>query len=85
MFYRLGDLRKGALVEITRADRSVAVFAVNSVERFDKNRLPADRAHEGDGGPGLRLITCGGAGIGGSIGYADNTIAFAWLVGSRQR
>ncbi len=61
------------------------MFAVTSVERFDKNRLPADRVYGGDGGPGLRLITCGGAWIGGSVGYADNTIAFASLVGSRQR
>jgi hypothetical protein len=33
--------------------------------------------------PGLRLITCGGEWKGGSIGYADNIIVFASLVGSR--
>ena len=45
--------------------------------------LPAERVYGDYSRPGLRLITCGGEWIGGSIGYADNVIAFASLVGRR--
>ena len=83
VFHDLGKLRPGARVEVTRADRSVAIFEVNSVERFDKSGLPVERVYGDFERPGLRLITCGGQWVGGSIGYQDNLIAFASLVGSR--
>jgi hypothetical protein len=83
VFHDLGKLRAGARVEVTRADRSVAIFEVNSVEHFDKSGLPAERVYGDFRRPGLRLITCGGEWLGGSIGYADNIVAFASLVDSR--
>ncbi|MFI6226668.1 class F sortase [Micromonospora echinospora] len=83
VFYDLRRLRPGDRIEVTRQDRSVAVFEVTSVERFDKNALPGERVYGDHRGSGLRLITCGGRFVGGSIGYADNVIAFATLVGSR--
>ncbi|MFD1324294.1 class F sortase [Micromonospora sonneratiae] len=83
VFHNLSKLRPGARVEVTRADQSVAVFEVNSVERFDKSGLPADRVYGDFARPGLRLITCGGQWVGGSIGYADNVVAFASLIKSR--
>lgn len=85
VFHQLRQLRPGDRVEVTRADQSVAVFEVTSVERFDKNALPGDRVYDDYRAPGLRLITCGGRFVGGSIGYTDNIIAFATLVGSRDR
>lgn len=83
VFYDLGKLRPGDTIEVTRADRSVVVFTVDSVERFPKDRLPADRIYGDDGPPGLRLITCGGEFVGGRTGYTDNVIAFASLTTSR--
>jgi hypothetical protein len=83
VFYDLRKLRPGDPVEVTRADGSVAVFAVSSVERFDKDNLPVERVYGDRSGPGLRLITCGGQFVGGSVGYADNVIAFATLVDHR--
>ncbi|EEP74414.1 peptidase C60, sortase A and B [Micromonospora sp. ATCC 39149] len=80
VFYDLDKLRAGDRIEVTRADGSVAVFAVDSVEHFGKDDLPADRVYGDDGPPGLRLITCGGAWVGGRTGYADNVIAFASLL-----
>ena len=50
VFYDLGKLRPGDRIEVTRADRSVVVFRVDTVEHFDKDRLPADRIY-GDDGP----------------------------------
>ncbi|PZF90431.1 class F sortase [Micromonospora deserti] len=83
VFYDLHRLRPGDTIEVTRADRSVVVFKVDTVERFPKDRLPAERIYGDEGPAGLRLITCGGDWIGGRAGYADNVIAFATLQSSR--
>ncbi len=79
VFYRLRSLKPGARIQVTRADRSVVTFKVDSVEYFDKANLPAARVY-GDSGPAeLRLITCGGEWVGGRTGYQDNVIVFASL------
>ncbi len=83
IFHNLGRLRPGATVEVTRQDGSVAVFEVNSVERFDKANLPAGRVYGDYTRPGLRLVTCTGRWLGGSIGYSDNLVVFASLVRTR--
>ncbi|MFI6762047.1 class F sortase [Micromonospora sp. NPDC050417] len=83
VFHDLVKLRPGARIEVTREDRSVAIFEVNSVEHFDKAKLPEERLYGSYERPGLRLITCGGEWVGGSIGYADNVVAFASLVDTR--
>jgi hypothetical protein len=80
VFHRLDDLKAGARIEVTRTDRKVAVFEVNSVETFSKAQLPVSRVYNDYSRPGLRLITCGGAWVGGDLGYASNVIVFASLV-----
>jgi hypothetical protein len=84
VFYDLTRLRPGDRIEVTRKDRRVAVFKVNSVETFSKAKLPADRVYGDFTRPGLRLITCGGEWAGGDVGYADNIVVFASLVGSHR-
>nr|WP_232074546.1 sortase [Phytohabitans suffuscus] len=66
VFYSLAKLKPGATVEVTRRDRSIAIFEVNSVERFGKSKLPADRVYGDYTRPGLRLVTCGGQWVGGA-------------------
>lgn len=85
VFNKVPELRRGARVEVSREDGSVAVFKVTSVEHFDKGGLPTERVYADFSRPGLRLITCGGEFVGGSIGYSDNVIAFATLVSARDR
>lgn len=80
VFHDVSTLRPGARIEVTRRDRAVAVFEVNSTERFGKAKLPHERVYGDYSRPGLRLITCGGRWLGGSIGYADNIVVFASLV-----
>jgi hypothetical protein len=84
VFYDLTRLRPGDRIEVTRKDRRVAVFKVNSVETFSKAKLPADRVYGDFTRPGLRLITCGGEWAGGELGYADNIVVFASLVSSHR-
>ncbi|WP_030488240.1 class F sortase [Micromonospora chokoriensis] len=83
VFHKLRELRPGDQVEVTRTDRSVAVFEVNSVEKFDKGQLPVDEVYGDFSRPSLRLITCGGKWVGGETGYADNVVVFASLVKAR--
>ncbi|WP_428983161.1 class F sortase [Phytohabitans maris] len=83
VFHDLRRLRPGATIEVTRRDRSVAVFEVNTVERFGKTELPAGRLYADFSRPGLRLITCGGRWVGGETGYEDNVVVFASLVRAR--
>ncbi|MEU5906160.1 class F sortase [Micromonospora sp. NPDC047467] len=83
VFHQLGELRSGDEIEVTRSDNSVAVFEVDSVERFDKERLPVDEVYGDFSRPGLRLITCGGRWVGGHTGYSDNVVVFASLVKAR--
>ncbi|WP_231935234.1 class F sortase [Micromonospora viridifaciens] len=83
VFHNLRKLDDGDRVEVTREDHSVAVFEVTSVERYDKERLPADQVYGDFSRPNLRLITCGGRWVGGATGYADNLVVYASLVDSR--
>lgn len=84
VFYRLGRLRPGQTVEVAREDHRVAVFTVNAVRRFSKSAIPADQVYGDFSRPALRLITCGGPWVGGSLGYADNIIVFATLTRGRR-
>jgi Sortase domain len=81
VFYRLRTVPPGSRVVVTRADNSEVTFEITSVEYFAKDKLPLERVYGDYSRPGLRLITCGGRWQGGSIGYSDNVIAFASLVG----
>ncbi|GAA2194560.1 hypothetical protein GCM10009848_58990 [Micromonospora lupini] len=83
VFHQLRDLRAGDQIEVTRSDGRVAVFEVDSVQRFDKDRLPVDEVYGDFSRPGLRLITCGGRWVGGERGYSDNLVVFASLVKAR--
>ncbi|MER7168331.1 class F sortase [Micromonospora sp. NPDC000207] len=80
VFHRLKELDEGDRVQVSREDGAVAVFEVESVDRFDKDRFPADQVFGDFSRPHLRLVTCGGRWVGGATGYADNVVVFASLV-----
>ncbi|WP_435832813.1 class F sortase [Micromonospora wenchangensis] len=83
VFHGLRELRDGDEIEVTRADRRVAVFTVDQVQRYGKERLPVDEIFGDFSRPNLRLITCGGRWVGGGTGYADNVVVYATLVRAR--
>lgn len=83
IFFRLGELRAGDEVAVTRADGSTAVFRVTSVRRYAKDAFPTAEVYGNTPHPGLRLITCGG-GIDPATGhYADNVVVYASLASVR--
>lgn len=78
VFWRLGSLRRRDTVRVTRADGSVAIFAVDDVRRFRKTHFPSQLVYGNTNHAALRLITCGGPIEGGH--YRDNIVVRASLV-----
>jgi len=83
VFHNLGKLRPGQTIEVLREDHQVAVFQINSVEHFGKEKLPIKRVYGDYSRPSLRLVTCGGTWLGGTRGYSDNVVVFASLIGTK--
>jgi hypothetical protein len=83
VFYRLGDLRQGNLVYVSRRDGRTAVFRVTSVGLYSEDAFPASRVYQYTRYPTLRLITCGGQFDWDTHLYLDRTIVFATYTGSR--
>jgi sortase (surface protein transpeptidase) len=79
VFYRLGKMRPGDQVMVTRKDGKTAVFTVTRVARFSKSRFPSQTVYGPIDHAGLRLITCGGTYDAARRRYLDNVIVFAKL------
>lgn len=79
VFYRLGRMRPGDQVMVTRKDGKTAVFTVTRVARFSKSRFPSEAVYGPIDHAGLRLITCGGTYDRARRKYLDNVIVFAKL------
>jgi len=80
IFYRLGAMRPGDQVQITRADGSTATFTVNAVRSYATHAdFPAGQVFGSDlAYPTLRLITCSNFDH-ASGHYAGNTVVYAHL------
>ncbi|MEU6220263.1 class F sortase [Streptomyces sp. NPDC047022] len=84
VFYRLGELRRGAKVRVARDDGRIAEFTVEDVKMLSRDTFDA-RQEYGTREPGraeLRLITCGGTYDAGSKAYSANVVVSAYLTGS---
>ena len=84
VFYHLGDLQPGNLINITRGDGTVAVFRVDGVRSYPKNDFPTPTVYGNLDYAGLRLITCGGVFDPDAHSYESNIVAFASLVSSHR-
>ncbi|MFI6444652.1 class F sortase [Kitasatospora sp. NPDC050543] len=84
VFLFLNMLKPGSKVEITRADKTVAVFSVDSVETFAKDTFPDQKVYGDTGEAQLRLITCGGVYDKKRKDYLDNVVVFAHLESSHK-
>ena len=82
VFFDLGAVASGDEVEVSRADGSVVVFAVDRVERHPKDEFPTIDVYGNTDDAQLRLITCGGDFDADAGSYEDNVIVFATLTGT---
>jgi sortase (surface protein transpeptidase) len=82
VFYNLGALKKGHLIEVVREDRRTAVFEIYGIEVYDKRLFPAERVYGDTGSAELRVITCGG-GYTRDNGYGGNVVVYAKMIKTR--
>lgn len=80
VFWRLREVVAGDVVEVTRADGSVARFKVDSLQQFEQANFPTEQVYGNIDHAGLRLITCGGTFNRKTQRYDKNTVVFATLV-----
>ncbi len=83
VFFRLGALKPGQQAEVTRADGTVAIFAVDRVDSYSKDAFPSLQVYGNTPDAELRLITCGGVFDRAAHNYENNIVAYAHLVGTR--
>jgi hypothetical protein len=84
VFFRLGALTPGDLVDITLADHQVAVFKITGVRLYAKSHFPTSAVYGFTDYAALRLITCGGSFDYQTHHYTSNVVAFASLVSSHR-
>jgi sortase (surface protein transpeptidase) len=82
-FFSLSAAKPGMLIDVTRADGTVAVFTVDEVQVTLKTAFPTEKVYAPTSYPALRLITCGGGFDQKAHEYRGNTIVYAHLSGER--
>ena len=85
VFFDVGNLEPGDVVNVDRADGTVASFVVDRVEQHPKNDFPTDAVYGPTPDPVLRLVTCGGVFNRDRRSYEDNIIVFADFDGTAPR
>ena len=79
VFFRLRALRPRDVVRVGLADGRILVFRVQRVERYPKDKFPAEAVYLPTLNRELRLITCGGDFDYAAGSYRDNIVVYATL------
>ena len=83
VFFRLHELAPGQQFSVTRADGTVAVFAVDRQQTVRKDAFPTLEVYGNTARAEVRLITCGDYEA-SSNRFEENTIVYAHLVSSHR-
>lgn len=79
IFWKLGAVKAGDAVKVTRADGTTLTFTVDRVQAFKKTEFPTDEVYKGDFTQSqIRLVTCGGP-TDSRNEYRDNVVVFGHL------
>jgi sortase (surface protein transpeptidase) len=85
VFYSLAKLRPGDVIDVSRADASIASFKVYATRKFERQSIPDNQVYKANSGDAeLRLITCAGTFDTVTAEYDSNTVIFAKLVSTRK-
>ncbi|MGI8868350.1 MAG: class F sortase [Mycobacteriales bacterium] len=85
VFYRLGQLRSGNKIIVSRGDGMLATFRVDKVSEVSKRKFPTNAVYGPTSKSTIRLVTCGGKFNSATGNYEDNIIAFGTLQSLRHR
>lgn len=80
VFFRLGELGPGDVIELDRAGGPTAKFMVERLESHPKLDFPTQAVYGATDSPTLRLITCFGAFDKVQRSYKDNLVIYANLM-----
>lgn len=80
VFFKLGALKQGDEIDVSRRDETTARFRVTAVESVAKASFPTDQVYGNTPDAELRVITCGGQFDRATGHYLNNVIAFASLI-----
>jgi hypothetical protein len=80
VFFRLGALRPGDTIGVTRADGRLATFVVERIKSYPKTAFPTDLVYGATDRPGLQVVTCGGKFDRKTREYPDNIVVSARFV-----
>lgn len=83
VFFRLGALRPGDVIDVALADGVTAIFRVTGVREYAKAKFPARMIYGATDYAALRLITCGGSFDPATGHYLSSTVVFASLISHR--
>ncbi|MFE5920320.1 class F sortase [Streptomyces sp. NPDC056468] len=83
VFGGLGELKRGKRIEVRRADGRSAVYKVDAIKSYEKDKFPNREVYGVRSRPELRLITCGGN-YDRRTGYSGNVVVFAHLIATRE-
>jgi len=80
VFFHLGALRPGEMVNVTLADGVVAHFVVDAVDVYPKSSFPARSIYEASPGRAtLQLVTCTGEFDASTHHYLSNLVVYTSL------
>ncbi|QKW26808.1 class F sortase [Streptomyces seoulensis] len=82
VFAALGQVEPGRTIEVRRVDGRTAVYTVDKVRVFDKDRFPDKEVYGPSRRPELHVITCGGL-YTRRTGYSSNVVVFAHLTATK--
>ncbi|NHA68709.1 class F sortase [Phycicoccus sp. CMS6Z-2] len=77
VFFKIGSLKQGQDVKVTRQDGKVVTFSIYRVQRYPKDHFPTLAVYGNTDDSELRLITCGGKLNPYTQHYEDNIVVFA--------
>jgi LPXTG-site transpeptidase (sortase) family protein len=77
VFYRLSELSRGDRVYVRRADGTMVLFRVTTVQTYLKNQFPTLTVYGPTPDAELRLITCGGTFDSTTGHYLSNIVVYA--------
>ncbi|MDQ2791673.1 MAG: class F sortase [Actinomycetota bacterium] len=80
VFFKLGELKPGQRIQVTRSDGTTPTFEVDSVHSYPKDAFPQQAVYGDTNYAALHLITCGGSFDRQTRQYLNNTVVFAHLV-----
>jgi hypothetical protein len=83
VFFRLGALHPGDVIDVTLADGVTAIFRVTGVRDYAKVKFPTRIIYGPTDYAALRLITCGGIFDPATGHYLSSTVVFASLTSYR--